>query len=119
MIDGLRGIVVLPDNWELPDGFVYTAGQARGWETNVYTLEEWSRMEQAGALFLPAAGMRRGLVCGRFANWPNATGLYWSSTAADVSAAFGFNFIGSDYINPGHGVRSWGCSVRLVKDAVK
>lgn len=119
MIDGLRGIVVLPDNWELPDGLVYIAGQARGWETNVYTLEEWSRMEQAGALFLPAAGMRRGLVCGRFANWPNATGLYWSSTAADVSAAFGFNFIGSDCINPGHGVRSWGCSVRLVKDAVK
>ena len=36
-----------------------------------------------------------------------------------VIIIFGFNFIGSDYINPGHGVRSWGCSVRLVKDAVK
>lgn len=119
VIDGLRGIVVLPDSWTLPDGLAYTAGQVRGWETNVYTLEEWNRMEQAGALFLPAAGMRRGFVCGRFANWPNATGIYWSSTAADETAAYGFNFIGADYINPGHGVRSWGCSVRLVRDETK
>lgn len=115
-IDGLRGMVVLPDEWTLPDGLTYTVGQASGWETNYYTVEQWDRMEQAGAVFLPAAGMRRGTVSGRFAFWPNATGLYWSSTGADESAAWGMNFIGSDYICPGHGVRSWGISVRLVKD---
>ena len=115
-IDGLHGMVVLPDDWECPNGLSFISGQPSGWETNSYTVDEWERMEQAGAIFLPAAGMRQGTTCGRFAFWPNATGLYWSSTGADESAAFGVNFIGSDYIWPGHGGRSWGCSVRLVKE---
>ena len=115
-IDGLHGMVVLPDSWSLPEGLHYTARQSAGWETNSYTNAEWERMEEAGAVFLPAAGMRKGTTCGRFATWPSATGIYWSSTGADESAAFGINFIGSDYIWPGRGVRSWGCSVRLVKD---
>lgn len=115
-IDGLHGIVVLPDSWSLPDGLSFASGQSAGWATNSYTVDEWESMEKAGAVFLPAAGLRQGTTCGRFAMWPNATGIYWSSTAADVSAAYGINFIGSDYIWPGHGVRSWGCSVRLVKD---
>ena len=55
-VDGVNGLIILPDNWTLPVGLTFTSG-AIGW-SNVYSYSEWAKMEAAGAVFLPAAGRR-------------------------------------------------------------
>ena len=66
-VAGRKGIIFLPDNWELPEGMEFKAKYKPTWyftyrnfEHNVYTAEEWQVMEAAGAVFLPAAGRRTG-----------------------------------------------------------
>ena len=45
-VEGLQGIVLLPDEWSWPTGVV---------EDNSYTAAEWEILEQAGAVFLPSS----------------------------------------------------------------
>ena len=56
-INGIGGMIVLPDSWELPDGCTFNPGM-NGWNNNSYTLVQWINMEANGALFLPAAGYK-------------------------------------------------------------
>ena len=80
------GLVVLPDDWttaSVPDGITFTttvsgSGDA-GWATNVFTYDEWEKMESAGAVFLPALGYqyRDGVYSYRSSNIKL---FYWSST---------------------------------------
>lgn len=53
-VNGVLGLLLLPDNWQLPDGLdmVMDAGSS----VNVYTAAQWAILEAAGAVFLPAAG---------------------------------------------------------------
>ena len=74
-VDGVNGVILLPDDWTAPAGLTFTASTTKGLEWNgtyyfnekadnfthnTYTIEEWNRMESAGAVFLPAAGYREG-----------------------------------------------------------
>lgn len=112
MVNGLNGIVLLPDDWrasvfaltETNLGFaVYT--------TNEITTDVWAIMEANGAVFLPAAGERSETSVSNV----GSKGLYWSSTYCITNYAymmnFGSNNLGTDYI-----FRDSGCSVRLVRD---
>lgn len=85
-INGINGLIILPDNWTLPAGCSFRIKESEtlsGYETNTYTTEQWSKMEEAGAIFLPAAGFREP------EHYPNPTrimhngnkGAYWSGTA--------------------------------------
>ena len=47
-INGIYGIILLPDNWVLPEGGSFIAGKT----INNYGLYEWQRMERNGAIFL-------------------------------------------------------------------
>ncbi len=63
-VKGVNGMVVLPDNWETPTGLTFKSGQ-QGWDDDYshfqsFSAEQWSEMEKAGALFLPANGYRQG-----------------------------------------------------------
>ncbi len=60
-VNGLNGLILLPDNWNtsislvygyVPTQFVYTENQL--------TISQWEALEAAGAVFLPAAGSRTG-----------------------------------------------------------
>ena len=51
-VNGVEGHVLLPDEWILPDGLSWT-GLPQDYDVNVYTLEEWERMEANGAVFFP------------------------------------------------------------------
>jgi len=57
-INGINGLILLPDNWTLPRGLTFTAGHSNGYNTNTYSTSEWERMEDYGAVFLPATGVR-------------------------------------------------------------
>lgn len=66
-VNGVRGVIILPDNFSKHLSVSWKA-QAKNYETNTYSINEWTIMENGGAIFLPAA------------NDDNTEGSYWSST---------------------------------------
>ncbi len=105
-INGVNGMILLPDSWTLPDGLSFTSGQT-AW-TNSYTLEQWSLMENAGAVFLPASGSRNG---NSLPTTANDNGLYRSSTAA-FYLCFKKDLLQECTVS----FSQYGDAVRLVKD---
>ncbi|MBQ0016446.1 MAG: hypothetical protein KBT04_05635 [Bacteroidales bacterium] len=107
-VNEIHGIVMIPESWTTPEGCAFVAGQDDGWNTNVYDKPAWAKMEQAGAIFLPAAGMRNNLAV-------YDVGIkvrYWSSKPGgpDHSFAYAGN---EEYDQTTY--RICGLSVRLVR----
>ena len=107
-----RGIVILPDDWTQPSKVNFTAGNGQEYNTNMYTLKQWERMESAGAKFLPAAGYRVGTSVYGVGTY----GYYWSASAKDENYAFGMNFYATYLTGQYPLYRDYGRSVRLVRD---
>ena len=82
----VHGFVLLPDSWTLPAGLSFTASP-NDWTTNVYTAEQWTQMEAAGAVFLPATGYRNPDIV-----YVGEKGWYWSSDVLTANAAYDFEF---------------------------
>ncbi len=109
-VAGVKGLIVLPDNWTLPEGLTfnpsiehgyvlegesasnwrYNNENRNGYTHNTYSAEQWTLMEQAGAIFLPVTGLRWGTKVndGRAGyywfcdideanSWPNSMVGYW------------------------------------------
>lgn len=112
-VNGVAGLVLLPDSWTLPSGCSFTSGYGSGFTTNSYSLSHWTSMENDGAVFLPAAGYRvetSVILVG-------TDGLYWSSTLdTDYSSiVYVFDFgVSNLYLTRGAG--DSGRSVRLAQD---
>ena len=111
-----HGYILLPDAWQLPQGLSFRP-QPNNWTTNTYTEEQWKQMEQNGAVFLPAAGVRNG----KEIQGIDEIGAYWSSTKyrqqgeSDVEAKgvyFTANSAKANMFDTWH----HGFSVRLVQD---
>ena len=108
-INGVGGLIILPDNWTLPLGCQFTSGEASDstdWTLNSYTLAQWEKMEAAGAVFLPAAGYR---VDSLFVDYVGCRGYYWLSDTD-------FNFRSDRILGYWWYTRYFGCSVRPVLD---
>ena len=125
-VNGVNGIILLPDNWSTPAGLSFTASTTRGLEWNgtsyfneqadnythnSYTEAEWAQMESAGAVFQPAAGYREGtqvFSVGRVIDYWLATQK--GTTAGGVSGS-------TRHLHPhSYGDLYYGDCVRLVKD---
>lgn len=112
-VAGMNGLIILPDDWMLPNGFSFVTGLSQ-WK-NSYTAEQWRKMELAGAVFLPAVGMREGTKLLHMMG----SGNYWSSTCLIGSGMqygtyalyFGYETMASDNVVD----RCQGFSVRLVR----
>ena len=120
-VNGVNGLVFLPDNWRCPAGVTFKSGfhSSDGAEYyaayQTFTAEQWSKLEDAGAVFLPAAGRR-------YSNWgvyDMQLGKYWSATEYETyfgnNSAYYLLFSSNNAIMDTDG-RSAGYSVRLVKD---
>lgn len=107
-----KGVILLPDDWSLPNGITFTAGQGNAWNTNNFTSEQWDKMERAGAIFLPSAGFRQEKTIYNV----NTHGFYFSSTYYNDGNAYFLNFTETAIYTIGFNKRSYGHSVRLVKD---
>ena len=113
LIGDIQGLILLPDDWLPIEGIEFSPGVA--WYTqNIYSFEQWNIMENAGAVFLPAAGSRDAGLGGR----------YWSSTissTANQAYVFRWNHTTSGNSNAieWKGIMSFavyaGYCVRLVK----
>lgn len=107
-VDTIRGYVILPDDWVLPDGCSFTGyddhntNNVNAYSQNVYTLangaNNWAKMEAAGAVFLPACGYTD--TDYKIKNIHR--GYYWSSTHAEGTpkyTAYDFKFFGAEEDN--------------------
>ncbi len=93
-IGNIHGAILLPDDFALPMNMIFLSGEDGdlGWALNVYTTQAWEKMEQNGAVFIPAAGYREWDIDGMhfweetegdkilMVNDVQVFGFYWSST---------------------------------------
>ena len=129
-VNGVNGFILLPDDWEKPISMEFASCAVKGFETqwngnpkicmyydesvyadhypdNVYTSEEWQVMEQAGAVFFPAAGLRYN---GTSILYVNSRGHYWTTTAGCVVEFQTSHMYSGDAFQ-----LQYGASVRLVQ----
>ena len=116
-VNGVNGLIFLPDTWVCPEGITFKSGFHSSYGVDYYaayqtfTADQWSKLEAAGAVFLPASGNRYGSGV----NDVQYGGYYWSATEYISRYAYVLYFFsyeaGMDY-----GDRYIGHSVRLVKD---
>ena len=113
-----NGLILLPDSWTAPADVAFKSGFSSEYSIQAYadyqtfTLDQWQKLEAAGAVFLPASGSRYGSDMGNV----QYDGFYWSATAFDSNFAYSLYFYSNEansfYIN----YRYYGQAVRLVKD---
>lgn len=109
-VNGVKGTILLSDDFVCPLGLDFEAG-AYYWSSNQYSGEDWTKMENAGAVFLPAASYR-----GDYAYIESEVGRYWTSTQEDSWTTYEVYFsYYDDRISVSHTYSNYGLSVRLVK----
>ena len=110
VVNEMYGWILLPDDWELPDGLSFESGMHSSWAVNNYTEQQWEAMEAAGAVFLPAGGQRQE----GYLNYVAEEGFYWHATLEDDEGyAWQFSFNGNAS-STGSSDCAFGSSVRLV-----
>ena len=107
-VNGVCGMILLPDSWTLPSGLSFTAGNS-SW-ANSYTADQWAQMEANGAVFLPAAGYRYGTSVSGVGSY----GGYWSASYGNSNGARHVYFNGTSLYTVSYNYRCYGQGVRLV-----
>ncbi|MBQ5619676.1 MAG: hypothetical protein IIU94_01730, partial [Alistipes sp.] len=117
-VDGVNGLILLPDNWSCPSGVTFKSGYhsestaAAFAQYQTFTAAQWAKLETNGAIFLPTTGYRRE---GSMVFYTTSLGFYWSSEGCSSNGAYELiiradkGFIADEY-------RYYGQAVRLVKD---
>ena len=90
-VNGIHGLIIIPDNWIQPSGVpALTGGVSEEWNTNSYNATQWAAMEAAGAAFLPAAGYS---TDGIHAVDQGSDGTYWSITESNTANGYAMQFV--------------------------
>lgn len=116
-VNGVNGLVLLPDAWVCPTGVVFKSGFADDYCADCYgnnqviSIADWAKLDTSGAVFLPAVGSRNGSEVGGVQDLGN----YWSATERASYGGYYFCF-GPDGLGQCFGYRSNALSVRLVQD---
>ena len=130
-VSSVKGLIIFPDSYTHPSGVTEPRSvnlSNAAFDLNIYTAEQWSKIETAGAIFLPCAGFRNGTTMNAL-----ESGFYWSCTGLsgwngatflDRGAYYLWLYTSEVYIRDGCGPgspdcydRSYARSVRLVQDA--
>ena len=118
-VNNVQGIILFPDTYTHPAGVTAPTGvnatDATGWNGNNYTAADWTKMESAGCVFLPAAGYRYG------SSVYNAGTLsyYWSATPYGSNDAYIVDFNSNNLYPASTSSRQIGYSVRLVRQVTE
>ena len=118
-VNGVNGLILLPDSCVIPEGVTFKAAVASDSGAELYSivndfdLAEWTLLEEAGAVFFPAAGARLGTRV----MYTSVAGYYWTETIFeyDVKSVYCMGFDSSRAVWEGLSNRTNGRSVRLVK----
>lgn len=116
-----KGVVLFPDTYVHPSD-ITTLTEATFNRYSDFTAAishaEWYKMEAAGAVFLPAAGYRYPAKMeseGCHAILGSTYGMYWAGSSTS-SGAHRIRFYGTGALTVAVEARSYGMSVRVVKD---
>lgn len=121
-VNGIEGLIILPDDWELPSPVPFEP-QCNDYQTNYYNPKGWEKMEEMGAVFLPAAGYYSYIpnILNNFhltqlrENTEYGMGIYWCSNGDNLSFFGGYyNDINNNVCL--NDVDGGNHSVRLVQD---
>ena len=112
-VNGVKGLILVPDSWSTSTyNLNSTNTQDAAYTTNVITSTQWTSLENAGCVFLPAAGSRNGTSGGNVGSF----GCYWSANKFGIELANTWCF-DSEYVTYDASYRYLGLSVRLVRSA--
>ena len=118
-VNGVTGLILLPDGWTCPDdvtfkpGFHENAGTEYYAAYQTFSSSDWAKLEASGAVFFPAAGYRYGSDINNLQGYDY--GYYWSAT--ELFSGFANNlYFYSDEADVTSYYSYRGYSVRLVKD---
>ena len=115
-IHGTNGMIIFPDDFNPTAVGVTITSPNNGSSGYVsYSDADWTKMEAAGCVFLPAAGRRPYDSPTTVVN-VGTNGYYWTTSIMSNWAAHWWYFSTSDP-SPSNGYRSYGMSVRLVRNA--
>ena len=111
-VNGVNGVILLPDDWSSGTFSLGNTNQGgASFSSNTITSSQWTTLEDAGAVFLPAAGLRNVTPV----NGVGSFGGYWSASYSSSTYAKFVQF--GDYIDTdSYAYRCYGFSVRLVAD---
>ena len=118
-VNGVNGLVLLPDNWSCPSDITFTSGFHTNDGKEYYSIKQsftknqWSKMEASGAIFLPAAGIHDRSYS--YVKYVQNSGSYWSTTGG---GGFGYYlwFDSTEVDMIFNNLRYFVCSVRLVRN---
>lgn len=118
-VDGVDGLILLPDDWVCPTGVTFKSGCHTGnyWggygDYQKITKDQWAKMSAGGAVFLPASGYREGSTM----HDVRVMGVYWTPSPYYLeNYVYSFGF-GSGEIGLFYGYERYqGLSVRLVRE---
>lgn len=114
-VNNVNGVILLPDDWS---SSTYSLSNTNTWDasfsSNTIYSYQWTTLESAGAVFLPAAGVRSGT----WVSEVGSVGRYWSATHDWNTDNFARLVHVSDYLLSANSnmYRYYGLSVRLVQD---
>lgn len=114
-VDGINGLIILPDDWVQPSGvptFTPTT-EGMGYDQNVYTAEEWTEMETAGAVFLPCRGY--GKTSATDVEDETDQGSYWASNSYSQENGYCMRFDNLEIHDVNYADKTLYYSVRLVR----
>ena len=113
-VNNVNGVILLPDDWNTS---IYSLSNTNStdasYSSNTISATQWITLENAGAVFLPAAGNRDGTSVGSVGSY----GYYWSASYSNSFSARSVGFYGSGLGTDNGYYRSYGFSVRLARVA--
>ena len=110
-VAGVNGVILLPDDWSTSTySLTNTNTSGASFSSNVVSASQWTTLENAGAVFLPAAGYRYGTTVSSVGSY----GHYWSASCGGYSGAWCVNFGNGNLYPSSHDYRYDGQCVRLV-----
>lgn len=116
-VNGVNGLILLPDTWVCPSGVTFKSGFHSEYSVEAYgkyqtfTTDQWAKLEAAGAVFLPASGRRYGSIV----DFVQYYGYCWSATELNSYVAYYLSFFSAEAYMRGD-YRNNVLPVRLVKD---
>ena len=112
-VNGVPGLVLVPDNWSAS---TYTLDSTNTtdatFNSNIITAAQWSTLENAGCVFLPASGYRTGNSLTSVGTW----GCYWSASCNSYGNV-GYFYFYPTRVSTLMYSRHYGYSVRLVRSS--
>ena len=111
-VNNIKGLIILPDNWTAPAGVNTSTFSMLNYTNLTCNTDLWRVLQNSGAVFLPAAGIRQSTVTSS----DNETGVYWTSSYSGGNQSFTLLITTAGGTTMTQHNCSLGCSVRLVRD---